>query len=66
MSGFIAEKTIQAVAHLPKREPGHRSNYMRILKLLYLAERKSLELRVSPLCGDTLWSEVLYPERLST
>lgn len=53
MLGFSTEKTIQATSHLLKREPGHRSNYMRILKLLYLAERRSLELRATPLCGDT-------------
>ncbi len=53
MLGFNPSKTIQAAAYLLKLEPGKRTNYMRLLKLLYLADRKSLELRHTPLCGDT-------------
>lgn len=39
---FDVERTIQAVAYLLRNEPGHRMNYMRLLKLLYLAERECL------------------------
>jgi len=53
MLGFDPEKTIQAAACFLKLEPGKRTNYMRLLKLLYLADRKSLQLRRAPLCGDT-------------
>jgi hypothetical protein len=53
MLGFDPIKTIQAAAYFLKLEPGKRTNYMRLLKLLYLADRKSLELRGAPLCGDT-------------
>jgi len=56
MFGFDANKTIQAAAHLLKREPESRTNYMRLCKLLYLADRKSLELRRAPLIGDTPWA----------
>lgn len=38
---FNSEKAIQAVAFLLRRERGHRMNYMRLLKVLYFAERKS-------------------------
>jgi hypothetical protein len=56
MLGFDANKTIQAAAYLLKREPGHRTNYMRLLKLLYLADRRSLETRCSPITGDTAYA----------
>ena len=42
MLGLNPSKTIQAAAYPLKLEPGKRSNYMRLLKLLYLADRKSL------------------------
>ena len=50
---FNLDKTIQAAAYLIKRQSGRRENYMRLLKLLYLADRKSLEKRGAPICGDT-------------
>lgn len=53
MLGFSAEKTIQAAACLLKRAPGRRSNYMKLLKLLYIADRTSLQRRGAPICGDT-------------
>lgn len=52
MVGFDVEKTIQAAAYLIKHAGG-RENYMRLLKLIYLADRKSLKLRKTPICGDT-------------
>ncbi len=56
MIRFNINKTIQAAAYLIKRQPGHRENYMRLLKLLYLAERRSLEERGTPICGDTAYA----------
>jgi uncharacterized phage-associated protein len=52
MLGFDVDKTIQASAYLIKRQPEHVENYMRLLKLLYLADRLSLKERLSPICGD--------------
>lgn len=51
MVGFDLEKTIQAAAYLIKHRGG-RENYMRLVKLLYLTDRKSLEQRQTPICGD--------------
>src|SRR5438105_1355385 len=56
MFGFDPNKAIQAAAHLLKREPGKRTNYMRLCKLLYLADRRSLEQRRCPMIGDTPWA----------
>lgn len=53
MIGFNIDKTIQAAAYLLKREPARRENYMRLLKLLYIADRTSLKERAAPICGDT-------------
>src|SRR5437763_17099820 len=49
---FDVEKTIQAAAFLLRREFGHRMNYMRLLKLLYLAERESLKEVGKPITGS--------------
>lgn len=49
---FDAEKTIQAVAFLLRREPARRMNYMRLLKLLYIAEREVLAESGVPLTGS--------------
>jgi len=53
MIGFNIDKTVQATAYLLKREPGRSENYMRLLKLLYIADRTSLKERGAPICGDT-------------
>lgn len=53
MIAFNIEKTIEAAAYLIKQQPGCRENYMRLLKLLYLADRTSLRERSAPICGDT-------------
>jgi uncharacterized phage-associated protein len=53
MLNFNIHKTIQAAAYLIKRSGKGRENYMRLLKLLYIAERTSLEERLAPICGDT-------------
>jgi uncharacterized phage-associated protein len=57
MISFNIHKTIQAAAYLIKRSGDgrneNRENYMRLLKLLYIAERTSLAERLAPICGDT-------------
>jgi uncharacterized phage-associated protein len=45
------DKAIEAVAFLLRREPGHRMNYMRLLKILYIAERESLAESSAPITG---------------
>ncbi len=55
MIHFDIDKTIQAAAYLIKRRPGKIENYMRLLKLLYLADRRSLKERGAPICGDTAY-----------
>src|SRR3990167_11350054 len=52
MIRFNIDKTIEAAAYLIKQQPGYRENYMRLLKLLYLADRVSLKERSTPICGD--------------
>jgi len=49
---FYPEKAVQAVAFLLRRERGHRMNYMRLLKVLYLAEREILAESGKPLTGS--------------
>ncbi|HEX7447565.1 MAG TPA: Panacea domain-containing protein [Pirellulales bacterium] len=49
---FDERKTIQAVAFLLRREPGHRMNYMRLLKILYIAEREAIQESGKPLTGS--------------
>ena len=49
---FDIERTCQAVAGLLRQLPGHRMNYMRLLKLLYLVERKCLQESGGPLTGS--------------
>jgi hypothetical protein len=56
MLGFNLDKTIQAASHLLKQEPGRRMNYMRLLKFLYIADRRSLERRGVPICGDRAYA----------
>jgi uncharacterized phage-associated protein len=50
---FKEKKAIQAVAFLlKKRHPTKRDNYMRLLKLLYFADRESLEETGRPITND--------------
>jgi uncharacterized phage-associated protein len=49
---FDPEKAVQAVAFLLRRERGHRMNYMRLLKVLYIAEREVLAECGKPLTGS--------------
>jgi uncharacterized phage-associated protein len=48
---FDERKATEAAALLIEREGG-RINYMKLLKLMYLAERRSLAQRNRPICGD--------------
>lgn len=43
MAQFSFQKALQAAAVLLKTEPEGRMNYMRLLKLLYIADRESLK-----------------------
>ena len=56
MFGFNLEKTIQATAVLLEREPAQRTNYMRLVKLLYIADRESLKERAKPICGSQAYA----------
>lgn len=39
---FCVQKAVQAAGVVLREEPGHKMNYMKLLKLLYIAERESL------------------------
>jgi uncharacterized phage-associated protein len=49
---FNISKTIQASAVLLKAEPRRRISRLRLLKLLYIANRESLAERARPITGD--------------
>lgn len=49
---FNAEKAVQAAGVILREEPGHTINYMKLLKLLYVAERESLRLNGRMITGD--------------
>ncbi|HVC95569.1 MAG TPA: Panacea domain-containing protein [Pirellulales bacterium] len=48
---FGVEKTIQAAAVLLRSEPNQRMEYLRLLKLLYIADRESLAEVRRPIIG---------------
>jgi uncharacterized phage-associated protein len=50
--GFDRRKSIQAVAVLLKTRLGNKDNYTRLLKILYIADRESLQETGSPITGD--------------
>jgi len=52
MFPFHFKKAVQAVAHLLRTEPSWRMNYMRLLKLLYIADRESIKETGEPITGD--------------
>lgn len=56
MIPFNAKKTIAAAGEILRRQPGRRTNYMRLLKLLYIANRRSLEAKGRPICGDRIYA----------
>lgn len=49
---FNLKRTLQAVAQLLKACPARRMNYMRLLKLLYIADREMLAQHAHPITGD--------------
>ncbi|MFW6255844.1 MAG: Panacea domain-containing protein [Candidatus Sumerlaeota bacterium] len=53
---FDFEKTLQAVALILRREKSREMNYMRLIKLLYLADRKSIEETGEPITGDRVFA----------
>jgi uncharacterized phage-associated protein len=57
---FNERKAAQAAAYLLSRHGG-RFNYMHLLKLLYLADRKKLLERGTPITGDRMVSMKLGP-----
>ena len=52
MFAFSFDKTAEAVAHLLRNEPSKRLNYMRLIKLLYIADRQSIRETARPITGD--------------
>ena len=52
MYPFRLNKTIQAAACLLRHELNGEMNYMRLLKILYLADRESIRLTGRPITGD--------------
>ena len=52
MTRFRFEKTLQAAACLLRLEPSRSMSYMRLLKLLYIADRESLKETGAPVTGD--------------
>jgi hypothetical protein len=51
---FHYAKAAQAAATLLRTEPGRKMNYYRLLKLLYIADRESLEKTGRPIIGGRL------------
>ena len=49
---FKFDKTIQAVAFLLRRETSKEMNYMRLIKILYIADRESIKRTGRPITGD--------------
>jgi len=49
---FDVRKAAEAAAFLLNREPGRAMTRIRLIKLLYLADRRSLELTGRPITGD--------------
>lgn len=49
---FDFQKTVEAIGVLLQQSTGRRMNYMRLLKLLYIADRESLRDNGRPLTGD--------------
>ena len=49
---FKFDKALQAAAYLLRREPARQMNYMRLLKVLYVADRESIRKTGRPITGD--------------
>ena len=54
MFAFKFDKALQAAAYLLRRESSREMNYMRLLKVLYLADRESVRLTGWPITGDRI------------
>lgn len=54
LASFHEQKTIQAVGVLLRTAPGQRMTRLRLLKLLYIAERESIEETEYPITGDNV------------
>jgi len=54
MFPFKFDKALQAAAYLLRRETSHEMNYMRLLKVLYIADRESIRLTGRPITGDRI------------
>ena len=52
MFRFDFAKTLQAAAVLLRHEPGRRTNYMRLIKLVYIADREALAETGHPITGS--------------
>jgi uncharacterized phage-associated protein len=52
MFAFKFDKAVQAVAYLLRRELSREMNYMRLLKILYIADRESIRETGRPITGD--------------
>ena len=51
---FNEARTLQAIAELLRRHSVPRMNYMRLLKLLYIADREMLATHALPITGDAV------------
>jgi uncharacterized phage-associated protein len=58
---FVVRKTVQAAALLLSHEPNQTTEYLRLLKLLYIADRESLKETERPIAGDRADSMKLGP-----
>lgn len=56
MFRFNVNKATQAAGVLLEREPDSRTNYMRLLKLLYIADRETLAERGRPITGSPAYA----------
>lgn len=56
MIPFDAKKTTHAAAEILQCQPNRRTNYMRLLKLLYIANRRCLKEKGRLLCGDRIYA----------
>lgn len=52
MFAFEFNKAIQATAYLLRRETCREMNYMRLIKILYIADRESIRHTGRPITGD--------------
>src|SRR5688572_11252679 len=56
LRAFSVERTAQAAGILLQAEEGHRMKYIRLLKLLYVADRESIKQTGFPITGDDVYA----------